>query len=71
MPFIFTRSKKICQRALVKRFDGSAGDGFEAFNVFNNVNLSLPNSTVTASNFMRITSAASPRILQLALRLEF
>ena len=28
---------------------------FEAFNVFNNVNLSNPNSTVTSGNFMKIT----------------
>ncbi len=44
---------------------------FEAFNLLNNVNLSNPNSTVTSSNFMRITSASDPRILQLALRLEY
>jgi hypothetical protein len=44
---------------------------FEAFNLFNNVNLGNPNSTVTSSNFMRITSAADPRILQFALRLEY
>ena len=44
---------------------------FEAFNLFNNVNLGNPTSTVTSSNFMRITSAADPRILQFALRLEY
>ncbi|MCC6365582.1 MAG: TonB-dependent receptor [Bryobacterales bacterium] len=44
---------------------------FEAFNLFNNVNLSNPNSTVTSANFMKITSAADPRILQFALRFEF
>lgn len=44
---------------------------FEAFNVLNNVNLNLPNSTVTSSNFGRITTAQDPRILQLALRLTF
>ena len=44
---------------------------FEAFNLFNNVNLANPNSTVTSGNFMRITSAGDPRILQLALRFEY
>jgi hypothetical protein len=44
---------------------------FEAFNLFNNVNLANPNSTVTSGNFMRITSAADPRILQFALRFEY
>lgn len=44
---------------------------FEAFNLFNNVNFNNPDSTVTSANFMRITSAADPRILQFALRLQF
>lgn len=44
---------------------------FEAFNVFNRVNLQGPNTTVTSSNFMRTTSAYDPRILQLALRLAW
>jgi hypothetical protein len=45
---------------------------FEAFNLFNNVNLSNPTATVTSGNFMRITSTATdPRILQFALRFEF
>jgi hypothetical protein len=45
---------------------------FEAFNLFNNVNLSLPNGTVSNANFMRITSTSTdPRILQFALRFEF
>lgn len=43
----------------------------EAFNALNNVNLNLPNSTVTSSAFGRITSAGDPRILQFALRLTF
>ena len=41
---------------------------FEAFNAFNRVNLNVPTSTVTSGNFMRITSAYDPRILQFALR---
>jgi hypothetical protein len=44
---------------------------FETFNLFNNVNLSNPTATVTSGNFMKITGASDPRILQFALRLEF
>jgi hypothetical protein len=44
---------------------------FEAFNLFNNVNFDLPNGTFSSGNFMRITSAGDPRILQLALRFEY
>ncbi len=44
---------------------------FEAFNLLNNVNLSNPNGTVTSGNFMKITSAGDPRILQFALRFEY
>jgi len=43
---------------------------FEAFNVLNRVNLNLPNASLSSgANFMRITSAYDPRILQLALRI--
>ena len=41
---------------------------FEMFNALNRVNLGNPNTTVTSTNFMRITGAGSPRILQFALR---
>jgi hypothetical protein len=42
----------------------------EAFNVLNRVNLTPPNSSINSgANFMRITSAYDPRILQLALRI--
>ncbi|MCX6633845.1 MAG: TonB-dependent receptor [Acidobacteria bacterium] len=45
---------------------------FEAFNSFNKVNLSSPNSGQNSVNFMRITSTiGDPRILQFALRLSF
>ena len=44
---------------------------FEAFNLFNNVNLNNPESRRTRGNFMRITSAADPRILQFAIRASF
>jgi hypothetical protein len=48
----------------------SAALRFEAFNVFNRVNLNLPNASLSSgANFMRITSAYDPRILQLALRI--
>jgi hypothetical protein len=43
----------------------------EAFNVLNNVNLNLPNATVTSATFGRITSAGDPRILQFAARFVF
>ncbi len=43
----------------------------EAFNVFNFVNLGLPNSNRSSSNFGRILTASDPRILQFALRLNF
>jgi hypothetical protein len=41
---------------------------FEMFNAFNRVNLNAPTATITSGNFMRITGAGSPRILQAALR---
>lgn len=44
---------------------------FEAFNLFNNVNLNNPESRRTRGNFMQITSAADPRILQFAIRASF
>jgi hypothetical protein len=44
---------------------------FEAFNAFNRVNLGNPVTAQNNGNFMRITSAGEPRILQLALRLVF
>jgi len=44
---------------------------FEMFNAFNRVNLVNPTSTLTSANFMRITDAGDPRILQFALRFIF
>jgi hypothetical protein len=44
----------------------------EFFNVFNNVNLGLPNSTVISSSFGRITSTTTPpRVIELALKFRF
>jgi outer membrane receptor protein involved in Fe transport len=44
---------------------------FEAFNALNHPNLMPPSASVTGSNFLKITSAYDPRILQLALRLAW
>ena len=41
---------------------------FEAFNLFNRVNLNNPTTTRSSTLFGRITSAGDPRILQLGLR---
>jgi hypothetical protein len=43
----------------------------EVFNVFNNVNLNLPNSTQSSPAFGTISGAGAPRIVQLALRISF
>jgi hypothetical protein len=45
----------------------------EFFNVFNNVNFRLPNSTVTSSSFGKITQvvADNQRIIQFGLKLIF
>ena len=44
---------------------------FEVFNAFNHANFGLPNGSITSANFLRITSAGDPRILQLALRFSW
>jgi hypothetical protein len=44
---------------------------FEAFNLFNRTNLSGPGGTLGTSTFGKITGSGSPRILQMALKLEF
>jgi len=43
----------------------------EAFNVLNRVNLNNPVSALNSGNFGLITSAADPRIIQLALKYTF
>ena len=43
----------------------------EFFNVFNNVNLNNPTSSLNSSGFGTINGASSPRIGQLALKLKF
>lgn len=44
---------------------------WDFFNFLNDVNLGLPNSTVFSTTFGRITSAGSPRISQVSLRIVF
>jgi hypothetical protein len=43
----------------------------ELFNLFNHPNLGIPNVTVTSPLFGQITTAMSPRIAQLGLKLLF
>ncbi len=43
----------------------------EVFNVFNNVNLSDPNSVMTSPKFGTISGSSAPRIVQFALRYAF
>jgi len=43
----------------------------ELFNLFNNVNLSNPNGTMTSSQFGKISGSGSPRIVQFSLRYSF
>jgi outer membrane receptor protein involved in Fe transport len=44
---------------------------FETFNAFNHPNFDLPNATLSSGNFMKITTAYDPRILQFALRMTW
>ena len=43
----------------------------EMFNLLNHANLGAPNVTVTSALFGQITTATSPRIMQLGLKLLF
>jgi hypothetical protein len=43
----------------------------EIFNVFNNVNLSNPNSTETSASFGKISTAGAARVVQFGLRYSF
>ncbi len=44
---------------------------FEAFNAINHANFNNPTANVSSSTFGRITSAGDPRILQLAMKINF
>ncbi|MEK7405384.1 MAG: TonB-dependent receptor, partial [Acidobacteriota bacterium] len=55
-------------------FLGESGAGelrLEAFNLFNRTNFGNPVTGLTNSNFGRLTGAGSPRILQLAVKINF
>ena len=41
---------------------------FESFNALNHPNFDLPTGSLSSGNFMKITTAYDPRILQFALR---
>jgi hypothetical protein len=43
----------------------------EFFNVMNHPILGNPGTTVTSGGFGRITSAGAPRVIQMALKLNF
>jgi hypothetical protein len=43
----------------------------EFYNMFNNTNFGMPDNGLTDSSFGQITSASSPRILQMALKAVF
>jgi hypothetical protein len=49
----------------------AAGIRAEAFNLLNHANFNAPNGVLTSPNYGSITTAASPRVLQLALKLNF
>jgi hypothetical protein len=61
--------------ALFKEFHITERNFFEfraeAFNTFNHTNPSNPTTTLSSTNYGKITGAADPRILELALRLKF
>jgi hypothetical protein len=49
----------------------SAAIRVEAFNLLNHANFNAPNAVLTSPNFGIITTASSPRVLQLAMKLNF
>lgn len=56
---------------MVRLSGGRVEFRIEAFNLFDTVNLNNPNGSRSSANFGRITTAGSPRVVQLALRLDF
>ena len=67
--------QEIYNMALFKQFNITEKDYIEfraeAFNAFNHTNPSNPNTSLGNSNYGKITGAADPRIMELALRLKF
>jgi hypothetical protein len=60
--------------SLVKRFtfaSVTADVRAEAFNLFNHTNWGMPNASYPSATFGSISSAADPRVVQLALRVGF
>jgi hypothetical protein len=67
--------QEVFNMALFKDFHFTEKDYLEfraeAFNTFNHTNPGNPNTTLGNANYGKVTSAADPRILELALRLKF
>ena len=67
--------QQIFNMALFKDFHFTEKDFVEfraeAFNTFNHTNPGNPNTTLGNANYDKVTSAADPRILELALRVKF
>ena len=67
--------QEVFNMALFKQFHFTEKNYFEfraeAFNTFNHTNPGNPNTTVGNANYGKVTSAADPRILELALRYKF
>ena len=67
--------QEIYNMALFKEFHITEKQYFEfrgeAFNTFNHTNPNGPNTTLGNANYGKITSAADPRILEVALRFKF
>jgi hypothetical protein len=61
--------------SMVKRFEVTEGSAidlrFEAFNAFNTVNFSNPNTNFGTAAFGSITSAGDARQIQIAVRYRF
>ena len=67
--------QEIYNMALFKEFHITEANYFEfraeAFNTFNHTNPNNPNATLGNSNYGKVTGAADPRIMELALRYRF
>jgi hypothetical protein len=67
--------QELFNMALFKEFHITETSYFEfraeAFNTFNHTNPSNPNTTLGNANYGKVTAAADPRIMELALRFKF